>query len=1004
MLRSRAAYAALVFTILLMPVPAGAQTPTRQQTRELTNELSSVFGTKLAEIDFENEDAELHERLASSLPLKVGAEITRADVRNSIKALFATGYFSDVQVRSEATFAGTKLIFTTKPAFFIGQVIVEGAPGPPTASQVAAAAKLELGLPFTEEAAHVGLERVKKLLEDNGYYKNEVKVDYEFQKDLQQVNVRYSIQPGPVARVGAVLVKGNAGFTESKVQDIAKMHPGDKVSAARVTRALQRLRKKYQKQKQLEAQVAITDKTYHPETNTLDYTFALDHGAKIDVKVEGASVRSGLIKRYVPIYEENAVDDDLLNEGRRNFRDYFQTQGYFDAGVEYTQTSDSGGDHRTITYDINKGERHKLTDLTIQGNKYFDVATIRERMNVTPATLFQYHGKFSQALLARDVAAIEALYRANGFQQVLVSTNVDDDYKAERGRMLVVVQIEEGPQTLVNKVEITGNNAYSDEEITNLLSIIDGQPYSESNVATDREAVLNFYFNRGFPDVKFEAKAEKVSQSPPRVNVTYTISEGSRAFVNKVLLTGLHNTHRYVVDREIQIKNGDPLSQSDMLETQRRLYDLGIFNSVNVAVQNPNGDAAEKNVLINVEEAKRYTFNYGVGLEVQTGDITSSCIKNQALNPLLKCQPQGRTGVSPRVSFDVTRINFLGRDHTLVFKSRYGRLQQRALFSYEAPRWFNNENMKLTFTTFFDKTQDVRTFTAERLEGSAQIEHKINRGTTLLYRITYRRVQVDPTTLQVSANDIPLLSRPVRVGFPSITYLRDTRDDPIESKRGAYTTVDLGVASGIFGSESSFVRFVVANSTYHAFKARKWVLARSLRIGVEKDFGDISHAFVPLPERFFAGGSNSHRGFSINQAGPRDLDTGFPLGGNAVFVNNIELRTPPITLPYLDDNLSAVIFHDAGNVFAQPRDMLKGLIRFSQPNSSSCRSLSPAAGCDFAYLAHSVGAGLRYKTPIGPVRVDFGWALNPTKFPIKVESRSDTLRRFNVFFSIGQTF
>lgn len=985
--------------------PARPDPATRQATRELTNELSSVFGTRLAAIEFQSENPDLHERLASSLPLKIGEEITRANVRNAIRALFATGYFGNVEARAEKMGDGTKLVFVTEPAYFVGNITVEGAPNPPTPSQIAASTKLELGLPFSEDAAHLAADRVKRLLEDHGYYKHNVKVEYDYQQQLQQVNIRYLIQAGPVARVGAVHVKGNPGFSEAKVQDIAKMHTGDKVSVARVTRALQRLRKKYQKQKQLEAEVAITEKAYREATNTLDYTFGLEQGPKVDVKVEGASMRSGLIKRYVPIYEENAVDDDLLNEGRRNLRDYFQTRGYFDAGVEYSQSADASGNQRTIIYDVNRGERHKLTDLVIQGNKYFDVGTIQERMSVTPASLFQYHGIFSQALLTRDVAAIQALYRANGFQQAVITTNIQDDYKGEGGRMLVVVNIEEGPQTLVNKVTIEGNKAFTSEEINNLLSIIDGQPFSEANVATDRESVLNFYFNRGFPDVKFEAKSEKVSDSPPRMNVTYTLSEGSRAFVNKVLLSGLSYTRSYVVDREIKIKNGDPLSQADMLETQRRLYDLGIFNSVNVAVQNPNGVADEKNVLIQVEEAKRYTFNYGVGLEVQTGDITSNCIKNQQINPQLVCQPQGRTGVSPRVSFDVTRINFMGRDHTLVFKSRYGRLQQRALFSYEAPRWFNNENMRLTFTAFFDKTQDVRTFTAERLEGSGQVEHRVNRGTTLLYRLTYRRVQVDPTTLQVSANDIPLFSRPVRVGFPSITYLRDTRDDPIESKRGALTTVDLGVASNWFGSESNFMRFVVQNSTYHAFKKRRWVVARSMRIGVEKDFGSMSRAFVPLPERFFAGGSNSHRGFSINQAGPRDLETGFPLGGSALFVNNIEVRTPPIALPYVENNLSAVIFHDAGNVFEQPRDLLKGLIRFSQPNSNAtCRNLSPTAGCDFTYLAHSVGAGLRYRTPIGPVRVDFGYALNPTKFPVKIESRSDTLRRFNVFFSIGQTF
>jgi len=440
-----------------------------------------------------------------------------------------------------------------------------------------------------------------------------------------------------------------------------------------------------------------------------------------------------------------------------------------------------------------------------------------------------------------------------------------------------------------------------------------------------------------------------------------------------------------------------------MLNTQQRLYDLGVFNEVNVAVQNPKGIEERKNVVVQVAEARRYTFNYGFGLEVQTGDVASNC-KNLP-NPAA-CQPQGRTGVSPRVSFDVTRINFLGRNYTLLLKSRVGRLQQRALVSLEAPRVFNSTNKTLTFTTFFDKTQDVRTFTAERLEGSAQVQHVLGKASQMLYRIVYRRVQVDPATLQVDPNLIPLLSRPVRVGFPSATYIRDTRDNPIESTRGLYSTANLDVATKIFASESNFTRVVLQNSSYHVIKRsnnnqRLWILARSTRLGIAEPYGSLDHAFVPLPERFFAGGSTSHRGFAINQAGPRDLQTGFPIGGNALFINNVELRTPPIVLPFVQDNLSLVFFHDAGNVFTSPSAMVHNVFQFTQPKQQACRTMQV---CDYDYLSQAVGAGLRYRTPIGPVRVDVGYNLNPPFFARGNQGTTDRLDRINFSFSIGQTF
>jgi outer membrane protein assembly factor BamA len=232
----------------------------------------------------------------------------------------------------------------------------------------------------------------------------------------------------------------------------------------------------------------------------------------------------------------------------------------------------------------------------------------------------------------------------------------------------------------------------------------------------------------------------------------------------------------------------------------------------------------------------------------------------------------------------------------------------------------------------------------------------------------------------------------------------------VNSTKGTYNTFDIGAASSYFGSEADFGRLLAQNATYTKFH-KTWVFARSLRIGVESPYGSLG--FIPLPERYFVGGSNSHRGFSINQAGPRDLSSGAPLGGNAMIVNNIELRLPPAPLPYVGDNLSFVLFHDMGNAFGTANEMWKNLARFSQRNQQSCRNVDPAtASCDFSYMSQAVGTGVRYRTPIGPVRMDVGYNLNPPVFPITCAgvtnspctAGSEQVRHFNFFFSIGQTF
>ena len=969
-----------------------------------TPPVNPAFGKQVSAIELRDANGTLPDeeqrRFIAILPIKVGDVLTRANLREGLQALYSTKRFADLEADAQSVEDGVNLVFRTKPNYFVGTLAVTGAPRPPSESQLVNATKLELGTVFSESDIPTVIERMTAVMGDNGYYESKITPHYVYNNDTLLADLTFTVDRGPHARIGEVKVEGEPGYPPEKIRSIAKFHPGDEVTTSRVSRALQRLRKKYQKDKRLEAQVAIKEGEYHADTNTLDYAFTITRGPKVDVKLEGASIRSGLLKKYIPIYEENAIDDDLLNEGRRNLRDYFQTKGYFDAQVEFDLRRNPQDQRSTIVFDVDKGERHKLVKLSFAGNKYFDEYTLRERMRIEPASLLLFYGRFSQALLARDVNAIAALYRQNGFQQITIEPQIDDNYKGDKGEMAVLLKITEGPQTRVGTLTIEGNQAFTTDDIIGQLSNTEGQPFSNANVGTDRDNVTYRYYDRGFPEMRFEAFTEPAQDEPNRMNVRYVITEGKQQFVNRVLVSGPTTTKPFVVERELQVKPGNPLSQADMLETQRRLYDLGIFNEVNVAVQNPLGALPTKNVIVNLEEGKRYTFTYGVGLEVQTGDIGGSCSTGG------NCQPQGRTGVSPRVSFDVTRSNFLGRNHTVVLKSRVGRLQQRGLISYEAPHFLSNDDVRLTFTALFDKTQDVRTFTAERLEGSAQIQQRYNKATTLLYALTYRRVQVDPTTLQVDPNLIPLFSQPVRVGFPSFTYIRDTRDDPIQSNKGAYNTGALSVAAGIFGSESSFARLFFQNTTYHRVFGGKsgrnpWVFARSTRIGVEAPFGSSSNSFVPLPERFFVGGGNSHRGYAINQAGPRDLSTGFPLGGEALFLNNLELRSPPIALPFLGENLSTVFFHDAGNVFASAGDLWTGLSRFRQKDPLACRN---SAVCDFRFISQAVGFGLRYKTPIGPVRVDMGYSLTPTAYPILNQGRSEQLRRLNFYFSIGQTF
>jgi len=981
------------------------------------------------------------EHILQLLPQKAGEPLDRGRVRDSIRALYSTGRFADIQAEVTPSGDGVRLAFTTSANFFVGAVDVDGAPARPTMNQIVNASKFQLGELYTREKLERALENVRQLMQEGGYYRARVTAESTSNVATQQVDILFHITRGEQAHVGEVKVTGTSGMSSYEVQRIAHLNRGDKITVARVSGSLQRLRKTFQKQNRALAQVSIADQTYHPESNAVDFTFQIDPGPVVVIYARGFKVSRGVLKKEIPVYEENAVDDDLLNEGKRNLLDYLQTKGHFDAKVEIQKETDPKT--MRVIYQIDPGPLHKLVLVEITGNKEFlDTAKLRSYLQIQPTSRLLSHGRYSEALLKSDVATLEGLYRSSGFRQVQITTKVDDNYRGAENRLAVHIHIDEGARTIVGEVHVVGTQQVAVSVLPE-LSTQPGQPYSEQDLANDRERILSYYFDHGFPNATLDITTKPSPDKPNREDVTYTIQEGERFTVNRVMVAGTEHTRDYVLQRELQVHEGDPLSQQDLLGTQTRLYDLGIFSQVDTAVQNPEGTDPEKNVLVQVREAKRYTFTYGVGLEFQTGQ------------PAGTTAPQGTTGVSPRVEFDVTRLNFGGRNQTVTFQSHVGRLQQRGLISYTIPKLFDSDRFKLIYTVFYDNSLDVATFTSERLEGKIDLRQQIgNTGrepgtrpgpSSITYRMDFRLVKAYHFAQGFSPGEITVLSLPARVGGPGFTYIRDKRDNPLESTKGSYFTLDGFASSKYFGSEADFGRALAQNSTYYAFGGKgkaghQFVFARSTTIGLEQPVNETKvlppgscplnaageptcadFVTIPLPEQFFAGGGNSHRGFGLNQAGPRDPSSGFPLGGTALFVNNSEVRLPPVTMPYLGEGFGFAIFHDMGNVFTAQHDMIKGLLRWHQANPNLCLPVGTTPNSCFNqfnnsgydYTSHAVGVGVRYKTPIGPLRFDFGYNLNPTRYfqgvfdPVTEKLtgyETQRLRHFNFFFSIGQPF
>ena len=961
--------------------------------------LSRYEGRVVRQIDFRGIAGTDTNMLRGLLPIRENEPLTREEVQQSLRTLYATGLFATLEVQADTVSDGIALTYVGKENHFNGQIRVLGLKdnGSPRPSDLINSTRLDLGELFSEDEVQAGLQRMKKVLADYGYYEATVTYQLTPHEDTRQMGITFLVDQGPLARVGRVTIHDDTGIDPARIQKLTKLKSGAKVSNEHLSRAMERLRNYYQKNNHLEAQVRLASRDYHDDTNRLDYNFSVDEGAKVLITAQGQKISQREFKKLIPVYQENTVDEDLLNEGRRNLRTYMQTRGYFDATVDVARNEDPERDLVNIVYTINPGERQKLAAVEIAGNHYFTATTIRERLSITPASWVDLNGRFSQKMLTDDVANIKALYFNNGFLAVKINSQLISDYRGKKEDIAVKIDIDEGPQTRVGEFQLAGNNSFTTGTLESFLTNLPGQPYSEANLINDRDAITLFYYNNGFPDVQFEAIPTPAVGDGLRENLVYKITEGGKVNVERVVTTGLEYTRPYIVDRQLRIHDGDPLSQASMINSQRRLYNLGIFNEVNTAVQNPDGQVPQKDVLFDLTEAKRWTFRYGGGIEFATGNLPSTS------------NPQGKTGVSPNGVLEITRLNMFGKDQTLTMRGRLGLLTRRGLISYDAPRLFHRENWRVTFSAFYDNTADVNTFASERLEGSIQLEQRYSRFTTLLYRMSYQRLRVDPNSLVIDPNLIPLYSQPVLVAMPSFTYIRDKRDNPIDSTRGSYTAWDVGVATSALGSQSNFTRTLLDNSSYYPIK-KKWVLARRTQIGIERPYGKNFYGTgnpetaIPLPELFFAGGSNSLRGFSINQAGPRDPDSGYSIGGQGLFVNNLELRTPPVALPMIHSGVGFVFFHDMGNVFASANDILSGIVRIHQPSLANCAPPTSTVACNFSYNPQAIGTGIRYNTPIGPIRLDLAYNFNPTRYPIRETNAVTSLRHFNFFFSIGQTF
>lgn len=928
------------------------------------------------------------ETFSDQIVQKVGEPLDRSKINASLKNLFATGRFLELRADAEPKGNGVEVIFVCRAQFFVGVVTVEGAPPSFEPVSLANTARLRLGQPLEDEDIKRATQHLAATLAEDGYYDAKINHVIVRQGPSQETEVHFTIRPGAPAVLSKIEILGHPVVPSQRLALIARWHTGQRMTSARLERGLLRIHQYYQKIGRLQAYTNVQNRAYDRAHHSETLFLQVEAGPSIKIHMVGAHVSLANLRSLLPMYSEGVTDDFALQQGERNLVDYFERKGFFSAQAKGERKVLPNSGEIDLTFRVTPGPRGEFDGFAFKGNKQIDESDLIPVMMLQARDFpFVWKGSFSHSELDHDVAALRTYYLGEGFPDAKINPQLDHNYGNLPNHLFVVFNIEEGARLHVGHLTLEGVDPVLSKNIASSLTTKSGQPYSPARAQANQEAILRYLGDHGYGRATVTWKA-----SPPTpdrdVDLEYEIQPGPQERIQRVILMGNVHTRDKIIRRFVPFKAGEPLRQSDIYESQRKLYDLGIFNQVQIGPQDPQSPETQKTVLVRVEESRRWTLGYGGGLEFQR---------------LGSNQPQGQLKFSPRALLDLSRLNVGGRAQTFTIRGQLSNLESSAGASYLIQHLPTREDLSLRFSSLYDRSRDVETFSAQRAESSVSLEKRYSASTLLLTQYTYRNVRVDASSLHISPEEVPLLSRPARIGMLGVTYINDHRDNPADATKGSYSLMDGGISVDKLGSQANFLRFSGQNSTYYEL-GKHLTFARNTRVGVESPFGSLRQVVIPatatqpqqviltheipLPERFFMGGSESDRGFSINQAGPRDPLTGFPVGGNALFLNSLELR-----VRVEENRLGFVVFHDFGNVYTSVRRMR--LLKIDQ-NSPT----------DLDYTSHALGLGIRYRTPIGPLRFDVGYNLNPPRFQLQVPGGLGVsqLSHIQFFLGIGQTF
>ncbi len=790
--------------------------------------------------------------------------------------------------------------------------------------------------------------------------------------------------------IASIGVKENDHFSANFIKKQLYFKNGDRVTGLKIKDGIEKLKEAMHRRGFVDADAAYA--VIPGKKNTVAIEIIIHEGQPEIVKQIMIPSHAGIINNYLPFSVNSIFDFEEMDRIRNKILSDYKKQNFVGTSLSYTYRSG------VLTINFDPGKRLTVTFI---GNK-----TIGSGDLMKEAPFFEIN-EINDDLVQETIAGILSLYHQDGFifaeAVPVISTTPEtikleifiaegERYKVgaitfvgaaaipqERLRAILVLKtgdyynpedpemdkdvlidfyhalgylyvevkepeivikdnsagikfiVDEKQQVKITGIKVAGTKNFPSEEIMKTIPLKIGNPYNELDILEARRKILEFYHNRGFLETKVNIDREMAETS---AHVTFNVSEGNRTLFGKNIILGNENTKLVVIDRELTHKVGAPFDNSELTRERDRLYRLGLFTDVTVVPSEKND--SERDVLYKFHEADAGVVDFGLGY----GEYEKY-----------------------RGFLDISYRNLFGMDRQASFRTEISTLEKRFILSYAEP-YFLDSDLTLKSSLLYENKRELNidngliSYRLSRETASAGVEKKLS--DTIKGSLSYDFSVVDTKDVQpdiiLSREDTgSLIISGVR---PGLIY--DTRDNPFDPANGILAGVTLKEASSVLFSETDFLKLSGYVNHYQRLSDRL-VLAVSLRSGVAKGYNHTVE--LPLVERFFLGGRTTVRGYDQDTLGPKGVD-GTPLGGDAFVMGNFELRTD------VGRGIGVVTFVDTGNVWEKIQDI------------------------DPAQLRFTTGLGLRYKTPVGPLSIDYGIKLSRQK--------GESLGALH--FSIGQAF